>query len=350
MKRILLIAFLALSTLGIMAQTEHIRTVHGQYQVSDKAKLIVDSDFCDVVFIAGNNNEVEINIQMSVTTKKEEDAEKYFDRWKFNMKKDASGNVVVEASLKNTKSSNNDNKFKDGKCIMHISLPQQMPVDINVDFGNVQFDEHFGNVDLELSYGKFDANLLSGEKIDMEISFSKATIRNHIKQATVEISYSTLNLESIDNLKLETSFSTLNAEQIGQLRIESSYDKINIENIAALTGNADFTNMKLDYLTDNIKAVFSYGSCEIANFGKQVKNVDIRSDFTSIKIMNMNGVTFKTVDIRGEFTGTLKVADYLDFANTRTKKDYTTKYQKTNPNATAESMLIKTSYGSVRID
>jgi hypothetical protein len=333
---------------GIMAQTEHVKTVHEQYQVSENAKMIVDSEFCDVVFISGNSNEVEINIQMSVTTKKEEDAEKYFDRWKFNMEKNVSGNVVLNASLRSKKSSNNDNKTK---CVVHISLPQHMSVDISTDFGSVQFDEHLGNVDLELSFGEFDANLLSGEKINLEIDFSKATIRNHIKQATIELSYSTLNLESIDNLKLNTSFSTINLEQVGQLQTESSYDKINIENAVNLIVDADFTNVKLDHLTDNIKGTFSYGSCEVENFGKQVKNVDIRADFTSVKIRNMNGVTFKTVDISSEFAGSkIDIANHLDFANTKTKKDYITKYQKTNPNATGEMLFIKTSYGSIRID
>lgn len=346
MKKIILLAVATLFATISFAQSE--KRINENFKVDKNTKLVVESQFGDVIFKPLKSNEIDVDVKFAADSEKK--LQEYFDLWTINISKDeASNTVYVELDLKTSSNKifkkNNVSINGSNSVVTNISIPEDIDIEIDNTFGNVVMGSHKGDFEMTLSYGAFTAKSLTGEKVNINASFCKPITIQNILKADVELSYSTMNLDSAHYLELESDFSSFNGNLIKELKLNSEYDKINIEEAKNISVDAEFTNMTVELISESVYGKLDYGKLTIDALGDDFNKLDFRCEFNDFRIANMNNIDFKSVDLQGEYTS-------FDVNNSQWSKNNANidkHYWYNNPSGKAELKIIA-EYGSIEIE
>lgn len=151
---LLIIAILSLISIKATAKENLIdfeRRMDKTQSVQAGADFEISSSFSDIDYQTWNKNEVKISVILSVDTKNEKEAERFFD--KVDIDYQASSSLV---KLK-TKWEGNWNSSKDGsfKIQLIVFAPSSINLDLKHSFGATSINE-ITNAKIDLEYGSLD--------------------------------------------------------------------------------------------------------------------------------------------------------------------------------------------------
>lgn len=208
------------------------KSINKSYNVSAADKLTIHNSFGSVEIHTWNKNEIKIDIDIDVSSNKDEFAQKLLEG--ITVRDEQKNNEIsFKTSIKN---SNNSKGTKSTMAVNYsISMPPANPLTISNEFGATIIPDYAGEVDLSSKFGSLTTGSLKNIK-KIVVEFGKANFES-ITNGAVTAKYSqaefnklvgnvTLNFEfcgatkiSLDNnltsLDLKASYSTVNLRPVG---------------------------------------------------------------------------------------------------------------------------------------
>lgn len=190
--------------------------------VQTGAAFEISSSFSDIDYQTWDKNEIKISVILSVNTKNEKDAERFFE--KVDIDYQGSRSLV---KLK-TKWEGNWNSSKDGsfKIQLIIFAPSDILLDLNHSFGATSINE-ITNAKIDSEYGSLDIGTCKGAINDLDVSFGSVSIEA-FDGGDLNIEYGDAKVGRINgDTEVGVSFSnaslTLAPAMTSKLEINNSY-------------------------------------------------------------------------------------------------------------------------------
>ena len=275
---IILMSFISFSAFSAKGG-DFSKTINKEFKINNGALLNINTEFTDIKAVNWDKDVISFEVIISVDAKNSAKAEDKFDNIKVNIEGN-SDEVSLKTQLQSNFFGGNNNNI-DIEII--IFYPQHISLKIDNEFGNCIFENIEGPVDIELAYGNFDANDLLSHQLSIDVEFGKVEV-NRFQAGDVEVAYGGFSAEIVGILNLESEFSTNDIELVDQLKLSSAYDKIYIGNLGSSNIESEFTSLRIDKLDKNLKLKTAYGSFKLREIAPNFEMIDIKSEFTSIKL------------------------------------------------------------------
>ena len=275
---IILMSFISYSAISAKGG-DFSKTINKEFKINTGALLNINTEFTDIKAINWDKDVISFEVIISVDAKNSAKAEDKFKNIKVNMLGN-SDEVTLKTQLQTNFFGGNNNNI-DIEII--IFYPQHISLKIDNEFGNCIFENIEGPVDIEMAYGNFDAKDLLSHQIEIDIEFGKIEM-NRFQAGDVEVAYGGFSAEIVGILNLESEFSSNEIELVDQLELSSAYDKIYIGNLGSSNIESEFTSLRIDKLDKSMKLKTAYGSFKLRKIAASFEMIDIKSEFTSIKL------------------------------------------------------------------
>lgn len=300
MKKIILSLILCWSV-GAMAQSNNqfTRVENKTFDAPEGTTLRVNSSFGNLTFTRSATAKVEVKVTAIANVSNKALADKILAAISVSMKQNGQ-DIQLVTKIGNMPDKKGESSFE---INYDISLPVYVNLDIDHEFGNITLEEVTGDMDIDLGYGAMYAKKLHGKQIELNISFSKATIES-LTSADVELSYGSLDVEkSTGLLNLHAEFSGTKIAAAESVEVSSSYDEVSFDVVRKLSYNASFSTLTADLIETECHGKTSYGSVVINKLGAQFETFNMAVSFGGIKVRNSNGIQFQQIDVTTEMGG-----------------------------------------------
>lgn len=345
---ILLMPFVALANTELDAiKTTKERNIKKSYNVSSKATLKVKNSFGNLNIVTWDENRIEFDITIKVTGN---NAEKVQDRLNRIDIEFSATNDLVSAITRIEK--NEKNWWNWGKKMnlqLEINYLIKMPITNNVDLGNdygsINLDKLEGVAKIVCDYGKITTKELMADNNEIRFDYSNNCYFEYIKSGIIRADYSGFTVAKTENLTLKADYTKSIIEVAENVDYTCDYGSLKIDNINNLNGQGDYLGLRLGNVFKNVNIKTNYGSIKIDRMASRAKNINIKSDFTGITIGHDANYNFD-FDIDLEYAS-LRESDGFNFISKEV--DYTEKrYSGYHGSQNSGNMVkINSEYGSV---
>ncbi len=194
---LLLLAAPMLSSASGDPSTEKKRTITKNYPVGSDDKLSIENSFGDVTISTWDKNEIQVNVEISVSSGTEEKAQSMMDEIKVSDRQSGK-DISFKTDIGNM---GNGKKNKGGEQKFHIdykvSMPTRNPLKIENSFGKIFMGDYAGPVNLISKFGELNTGRLDMAK-EVHVEFGSANV-GAINDADVVFKFN--NKSFISNLK-----------------------------------------------------------------------------------------------------------------------------------------------------
>jgi len=334
--------FLLVIASGNLCAQDYTQTHRKEFAVTSQTTLSVANQFGLVKCENWDQPMIAVEVNITVTSRDKKIADKMLEVIEVEMRESGS-DVMLKTKIGKMPGQKKNEQFRVDYL---IRLPENLPLKITNEFGNIVCDNRTADFTMDLSYGGFTLRALNGENNELEISFSKGQAEM-IRKASVKLSYSTFDLSKAESLVLNSEFSELNLKSTQTAEIRSSYDKINIDDAMAISSQGEFSTFKLGNIGRELKGSFNYGSASVKSTSVDFETLDVKLEFSSLNVDNMMSPSFRQVDVRTE-NGSFKYPAKM--ALKTEKKDFTSVFY-TGQNQTGRAKLLKidAEFSSIKI-
>jgi len=345
---LLLMPFIVLANSELDAiKTIKERNIKKSFNVSSNATLKVNNSYGNLNIVTWDQNRIEFDITIKVSGN---NAEKVQDRLnQINVEFSATNDLVSAI----TRIEKNDNSWwnwgKKMNLKLEINYIVKMPitnnVDLSNDYGSINLDKLEGNAKIVCDYGKITTKELMAGNNDIRFDYSSNCYFEYIEGGEIRADYSGFTVSKTKNLNVRADYTKSIIEVVENLEYTCDYGSLKIDNINNLNGQGDYLGLRLGNVFKNVNIKSDYGSIKIDRMASKANNVTIKSDFTGITIGHDANYNFD-FDIDLEFAS-LRESDGFNFTNKEidmTEKRYNGYHGSQN---SGNLVKINSEYGSV---
>ncbi|WP_412560705.1 hypothetical protein [Winogradskyella sp. MIT101101] len=344
----LLMPFIALANTGKDAtKTDKERNIKKSFNVSPNATLKVKNSYGNLDIVTWNENRIDFDITIKVSGN---DAEKVQERLDgIDVEFSASNDLVSAMTNIEKKEKSWWNWGKKMNLKLEINYVIKMPisgnVDLNNDYGAINLDKLEGRAKINCDYGKITTKELMADNNELRFDYTNNCYFEYIKSAKINADYSGYTIAKAENLEIYADYSKSIVEVVENVKYNCDYGALKIENVNNVEGNGDYLGLRLGNVFKNVDVKSNYGSLKIDRMASKAKNINIDSEFTGITIGYDAGYNFN-FDIDLDYCS-LRDSDGFNFtlkeAN-HSEKKYKGYYGSKN---SGNMVNIKSEYGSV---
>jgi len=190
-------------------------------------------------------------------------------------------------------------------------MPKTARLNIDNEYGNIYLNETDGTTELNCAYGRIDIGRLNHPNNTIEISYAPSSEIDYVNAAT----------------------------------IEADYGSLSVEEASAINGEADYLTIKIGSVNNSLDLNMDYGSIRVERIETSTKKIEIRADYTGIKL---------GADPDWDFAFTVET-EYADF-----KSDFPLDYKKKIIESTdrfyqgqhgngINQLILNAEYGSIKL-
>lgn len=281
------------------------RALKGSSGVSD---LSIKNTFGHVVITTWEQNYVDFDITITCSGDDAKKVSELLSKIDVNLTligTKASAQTVIQGKNSNQKNLNM-------KIDYIVKMPKSATLTVNNSFGNTnvasidaatKFIQSFGNLtignlskqsEIKIEFGNI--NIQNAETLNLKMSFAKSST-----------------LGSVNNLTLTADFSSIQADRINNASIASEQSKIRVTDLGSCNfTKSSFTTLNVEKLTSLLtipKASFS--NITVENVAQSVKEINISSDFTPIRI-GVDNSNNLSLDLSTSF-GKIEISPSVEF-------------------------------------
>lgn len=334
----LLTALLVLFGIQVASATEAYessREVRGAFHCNANSSVEITNSHGDVYINTWEKDSVVFLIKIEAYSEKDIDLDELLDMIEIDFKSYSSfiiaeteraknSSIVDRAAFGLSKLSGN----KEVRVNYEVYMPEHLELSIDNEFGDVFVNSHSGDFSIELAHGDFRAKELAQVKVvkvkygdvnidkatggRYDLSYVKGAKLGEITDAFIKSTYSEIDIEQMDVLRLESRLDELYISDLGAISgktnlskvhirnlresadLESKYGNLRVDDIAGTAGELKFTGSNTDYTLG--LAADATGSFEVQMTGNKV----FTSDANFLKVQETNTLDDKTTFYKGK--------------------------------------------------
>lgn len=230
------------------------KTIKASYQVKFKDLLDLDNRYGNISITnhVGSSVEVEVTVKAWDGTAKR--AQETLDR--ISIEREQNGRkVTLKTHIQEDGGKDRIINTSRGFSINYrIKMPEQMHLELENKFGNVQLARVLGEVDLEVKHGNLETKML-GEG-EVEVKFGNVSIEGFQKTASVKVKHGNLEIGQASQLQINQSHGNCQLGMVDHLEGEVKHGNTNIKQVAkVLKWENEFGNFNLKQMGDNFDKV-----------------------------------------------------------------------------------------------
>ncbi len=309
------------STEKITAKKEFTRSIKKEFSISSDGNVGISNKYGKVDINTWGQNQVKIEVTITVNTSSESRAEAVFDRIGIDF---SNGNDYVnaetniESSKKGWMSSWWDNGNNgDFKIDYEVYMPATCDLEVSNKYGHSTIAALKGDAKVTAKYGDVHMETISGD-LDLDVGYGNANIQS-AGNTNIDIKYGKVNLESAGNVNLESKYSkvylsnagdvetiskydTYRLGKIGSLNNQGKYDDFEIEWAKSIAASCRYSDYDVRQLNQGGKFNMSYGGLRVETLDQGFSKLEVDASYTDIKVGVADGAAYK-IDVATSYAG-----------------------------------------------
>ncbi len=293
-------------------QVKKTRTFTELHNINPKATIEIDSKFGELSLLNWEENKISIEVISKVAAKNEKEAVKLLEMV----------DIVVDASLDyvslTTDLEDFFNKANDHYEIsvdIIIRVPTTVSMLIEHKYGSINVAKITGNFSLELKYGSLSAEEISGESVNLELSYAEAARIQKTKDIMVENQYSALNIFEARNVSIESKYGSVTLEKCTDLNGEFKGGGVFVGEVQTAVIESSMGDLEIRKLIVSAEIEQNYGSVTIREVSSGFSGLDIENSYGDVRLNFNNKAAFSFIfeGKHGSFTypkGFLKILEH----------------------------------------
>jgi hypothetical protein len=279
---------------GMAQETKLSKSIDRTFEVTERLNLEISNKYGNVIIDTWPRNEVALKIEILAFGKDENSAEKLMDRVEFDFKH-SDDFIEVESVFDRKKSFFKDliNAVGDYSASLlskhklqvnyELTIPESTAsITIDNRFGDVHVADMEARLDLTVAHGNIKVNQIQNySRINLNYGSAKIKVAN---ETNINLKGAELELGQVQKLNLKSSSSKARIGTVNNADIESTNDQIDIEEVRDISGDADFTEIRIGQLTESCRLNQSYGGLEIKGINSDFKSVRLNGKSTDYEL------------------------------------------------------------------
>lgn len=348
----LLIAALLFFPLFTQAE-EAVKEFHKEYTPGPNTTLEINNRYGDVVIASWDNNQIVIDVKVTVELPSKEKAEKLISFIDVQFSEDGDlilARTVIEDKFSFTGWGGESKKFS---IDYNVKMPSKTALKLANRYGNTKINELAGLVNLDIKYGNITAGKLTrgNEKPwnTLNLAYGKGSIE--------ETGWLALNIRYTGNLDINKSTAILLDSRYSKLALgetssvvgESKYDNIKIQRIRNLDLDNGYSDVNVGTLATKLRYEGSYGSFSIESIPADFESVDVAVRYMGVKLGIADNASYE-LDGHVRYGGLKYNEDNFKFSRRIVENNSTEISGVIGKNDSPKAKVkIDASYGTVRL-
>jgi hypothetical protein len=264
------------------AKAEFSKTLKKEFAISPTGTTYLDNKYGKVEVKTWDQNRVRITATIKVKAGTESAAEAIFNRIAINFSS-GEGYVKAQTSIEPNKkgwlqwswfgSSSGDYSIN-----YEVFLPETNSLDIRHRYGDLFVAAMKGKVNLDVKYVNFKIEAM-GDNSSLLFGYGNGTI-SRAANLSAEVSYSKLNLEAAEDVKITSKYTQVNIgrakdlnaitrydtyviQQVQDLNNTGAYDNFKITSATNIEINSKYSGLKAEKINRSLTSTLSYGNIEV---------------------------------------------------------------------------------------
>jgi len=286
---IFLISALSWSMPQKITETKEIKK---EFTVNSDATLTLDNQYGNINVHSWDQDKVEIIVDIQVEGRKRERVLEQLDDIHIDFSNTADA-VSVKTHLQDPKNNSswfnfNWSFFDNDNQNFHINYTVKMPktnqADFHNEYGNIFLDELNASAKIDCEYGKLDIGRLLHHDNKIELAYSTNSNIEYMKQGTVQVDYSSLDIEESEAIDLNADYSRVQIDVVDELEFNCDYGKLGLGSVGNVEGDGDYVGITIDEVHFDATISLDYGALKIRSIGPDARSITINSDYAAIAL------------------------------------------------------------------
>ncbi len=325
------------------------KKIKKEFNVSATSDLNIDNSYGNVDVSTWDENRVVIEVTIRTNGDDEEKVENKLEDITVDFDQNSSG-VTAKTHFSNEGKSWWKSLFDGFNNVnMEINYTIKAPVKNNLhlvnDYGGIYVDKTSGNTKINCDYGKIDIGELNGNSNYLNFDYTRNSRIGKVTNAEINADYSDYEVGEAGTLKVNADYTNSKIDKVSRMQFSCDYGSLNIDKVKELKGSGDYLTTKINRIFGSLDVSMDYGSLSIEKIIKGAREVNIKTDYTGVKIGYDNEMDFR-FHVETSY-GDISGLDGLQVNKRRqqnTSNEVSGYYGSENSSA---NINISTSYGSV---
>lgn len=326
------------------------KTINKEFNVSPTALLDVQNSYGNLYVTSWNENRIVIQVSIKTNGDDEEKVQKKLEDISVEFA-GTQNEVFARTVFGADKSSWGWNWWKRSNVNMEVNYTIKVPVTnslkLDNDYGSINVGKIDGHVEISCDYGKINIEELNADDNQLAFDYTNNSTIGFVKSAKIKADYSSYEIEEAGDLVVIADYTTSKIIKVNSLEYTCDYGNLKVGDVNNLKGNGDYLTARFGKINGCMNINSDYGSIRVEEVSESAGNIDIKSDYTGIKIGYDQGYHFDFV-LDLEYAG-LRCEKDLDIKIKR--EGVTDKYYEGYSGSKGKNkVVINSDYGSVIIN
>lgn len=328
------------------------KKISKEFKVSATNLLAIDNSYGNIDITTWDQNRIVIEVFIQTNGNDEESVAERLQEINVEFNQ-SGGKVSAETILEKSRNTSWwSNLFgSDSNVNMEINYRVKAPVtnsvDLSNDYGSINLDRLTGNARISCDYGRLLIGELRGNDNSLNFDYTRKSSIGYVKRAKISADYSEFTIDEAGTLDVSADYTDSHILKVENISFNNDYGSFKIDRLKNIKGDGDYLGVKLGLIYGTVILNMDYGSLSIDKMMPSLKNLDLDTDYTSIKIGFDKDAPF-TFEVNTSYGG-VKGIDQNGFSiNKRNQSsgdnNYSGHYLSENSGG---KVKINSSYGSV---
>lgn len=327
------------------------KKIKKEFNVSANDLLKIENSYGNIDVTTWDKNQVVIEVVIQTNGNDEEKVQERLEEIEVAFNQTA-GEVSAKTLFEKEESSWLSNLFGSSSNVnMEINYRIKAPATNNVslvnDYGGISLDNLKGNANISADYGRILIGELHGENNILNFDYTRNSTIGFVKRAKINADYSEFVIDEAGTLDLSADYTESVIHKVENISFNNDYGSLKIDKLRNIKGQGDYLGVKLGGVYRSLDLNMDYGSLVVERIMGSLKEFDVESDYTSIKIGYDKSAPF-SFEVATAYGGISGINDEGFTINTRNQSSgdnyYKGHYLSGN---TGGRINIDSSYGSV---
>ena len=342
---------LSVSMLGTAHPSDkykHGKQINKTYTVDSNAAVVINNSFGNVTIELWDINKVSIDVNVEVTGDDEKEVLNRLEMIdvKFqSTRSQVSAVSDIPSTQRGIMSWISGSSHTSTTVDYVVKMPRLSPLDLTNHYGAVIIPKMVAMLKLDCDFGRLEIGQLLHEQNDLSFDYTDHSHIDYFKGGSIAADFSKFKIYGADGLDFKGDYTTMELGIIKTLKYNSDFSTINVKEVDRLDGRGDYAKVIIDRIKSSGMVKADFGSFSIKELNQGFKKLDIKSDYTTLKVNYDQEAQFQ-YECKTEF-GSLSLDKNL--SSIISTNEMNEKYRKgyhINPSALS-SIMINSSFGNV---